>query len=117
MLGRSMNEKEAIPPARECAGATPGCDAVEEIRVITEKGPVAWFRTRMPRRSEWVIALLISLAAAWFHVFFLLHAGGLWRDEVNTINVAGRHSLGEMANDSFPILMSSIVRGWLALGL
>jgi len=60
---------------------------------------------------------LISLAGAGIHLAFLTHAGGLWRDEVNTINLAGRHSLGEIANDSFPVLMPLTVRAWLALGL
>jgi len=68
-------------------------------------------------RPDWLLAVLVTLAAVWLHVVFLLHAGGFWRDEVNTINVASRHSLGEMANDSFPILMPLVVRGWLALGL
>src|SRR6266481_3598950 len=71
---------------------------------------------RLPR-PEWVVALLLSLAAVWVHVAFLIHAGGFWRDEVNTINVAGRHSLGDMANDSFPVLMPLVLRGWLACGL
>ena len=67
-------------------------------------------------RPAWAAAVLISLAAAGIHVAFLTHAGGLWRDEVNTINLAGRHSLGEIANDSFPVLMPLTVRAWLAMG-
>jgi hypothetical protein len=67
-------------------------------------------------RPDFLLAGLVTLTAVSFHVVFLLHAGGFWRDEVNTINVASRHSLGEMANDSFPILMPLVVRGWLALG-
>jgi hypothetical protein len=57
------------------------------------------------------------LTAICLHAAFLRHAGGLWRDEVNTVNLAGLDSLGEMANDSFPILMALGVRGWLSLGL
>jgi len=50
-------------------------------------------------------------------IAFLTHAGGLWRDEVNTINLASRRSLGEIANDSFPIFMPLMVRVWSAMGL
>ncbi len=78
---------------------------------------IAWSRKPSLRRPEWVLALMLSLAAIWVHVTFLIHAGAFWRDEVNTINVAGRHSLGDMANDSFPLLMPLVVRGWLACGL
>ena len=76
-----------------------------------------WFRLKELREPEWLIALLITLAAMWFHLSFHAHAGGLWRDEANTVSVASRHSPGEMANDSFPILMPVMVRGWEALGL
>jgi hypothetical protein len=67
-------------------------------------------------RIELLLAVLASLAAAGLHFVFLAHAGGFWRDEVNTLNLAASNSLGAMANDSFPILMPLLVRGWLALG-
>ncbi len=57
------------------------------------------------------------MAVVWLHFFFLLHAGGLWRDEVNLINLSGRHSLAEMSKDSFPVLMPLLVSGWTAIGL
>src|SRR5258708_36573993 len=100
-----MNEKEAIPPIHavrpgEERDSRPEDDGVREIALPTEEGSVARFRTTILRRPQWMIALLITLAAVWFHLSFRLYAGGLWRDEVNTINVATRHSLGEMANDS-----------------
>src|SRR5262249_37484479 len=78
---------------------------------------VAWFSQTTLRRATWVAALLIAIAVVCLHLAFLFHAGGFWRDEVNTINLASRHSLGEMANDSFPVLMPLIVRGWAAIGL
>ena len=62
------------------------------------------------------MAGLITVAVIWLHFFFLIHAGGLWRDEVNLVNLAGRHSLGDMAKDSFPLLMPLIVRGWSVMG-
>jgi len=68
-------------------------------------------------QPEVLAALLISLLAVWLHLTFLNHAGGLWRDEVNVVNLGGRASLGEMAKDSFPVLMPLLVHGWTALGL
>jgi hypothetical protein len=90
---------------------------VGKTNVTDDRRGVAWFRTAILCRPEWVIALSITLAAAWFHFAFLGQAGAFWRDEVNTLNVAGRHSLQEMSNDSFPVLMPLMVRAWLALGL
>jgi hypothetical protein len=55
--------------------------------------------------------------AVWLHLTFLSHAGGLWRDEVNVVNLGGRASLGEMTKDSFPVLMPLLVHGWVAVGL
>jgi len=69
------------------------------------------------RRPEWILALAVSLAVVWLHFFFLRHAGGFWRDEVNLINLSGRHSLAEMAKDSFPVLMPLLVSGWAGIGL
>ena len=69
------------------------------------------------RQPDWILALAISLAAIWLHFFFLCHAGGFWRDEVNLINLSGRHSLSEMSKDSFPVLMPLLVSGWTAIGL
>jgi hypothetical protein len=69
------------------------------------------------RQPEWILALAATVAVVWLHFFFLLHAGGLWRDEVNLINLSGRHSLTEMSKDSFPVLMPLLVSGWTAIGL
>jgi hypothetical protein len=69
------------------------------------------------RQPEWILALIASLAVIWLHFYFLWHAGGFWRDEVNLINLSGRHSLAEMSKDSFPVLMPLLVSGWSALGL
>ncbi len=54
--------------------------------------------------------------AAGLHIYFLFHAGGLWRDEVNLINLAGLDSLHEMSQDSFPVMMPLLVHFWMGLG-
>ena len=69
------------------------------------------------RQPEWILAVAASLAAVWLHFYFLGHAGALWRDEVNLVNLASRHSLSEMSKDSFPLLMPLLVSGWTTAGL
>ncbi len=69
------------------------------------------------RHPAWLAAILLTAIIAGLHVFFLLHAGGFWRDEVNLINLAAKPSLAEMKQDSFPVLMPLLVQSWSALGL
>ncbi|MCX6893920.1 MAG: hypothetical protein NTZ16_00075 [Verrucomicrobia bacterium] len=69
-----------------------------------------------PRRAAWIAALLIAAVALALHVRFLNHAGGLWRDEVNLVNLAGHSALADFAHDSFPVLMPLAVHGWMQAG-
>src|SRR5260370_42450091 len=57
------------------------------------------------------------LVAVWFHLVRFSHAGGLWRDEVQVANLAGRSSLAEMSRDSFPVMLPVVVHGWSVMGL
>ena len=68
-------------------------------------------------RLEMAAAVVLSLVAISLHIVFVSHAGALWRDEVNTVNLAGLSSLGEMAKDSFPVLTPLMIRGWTLVGL
>ena len=70
-----------------------------------------------PRPLLWATAVLITVAAVGLHLHFLAHAGGLWRDEVNLVNIAGHSTLAEMSRDSFPVLMPLAVHGWQKIGL
>lgn len=65
-------------------------------------------------QPDWLIAAAITGLIVWVHIFFLLHVGGFWRDEVNLINLSNRPSFGEMEKDSFPILMPLLVKVWSA---
>jgi len=69
------------------------------------------------RQPEWLTAILLTALIAGLHGYFLLHAGGLWRDEVNLINLAAKPSFADLKQDSFPVLMPLLVRGWSGLGL
>lgn len=65
---------------------------------------------------EWLAAAFISVAIVWLHFHFWQNAGGLWRDEVNLVNLASSPSLAAMTHDSFPILMPLLVKLWATLG-
>src|SRR5690242_19224686 len=65
-------------------------------------------------RAEWLLAAGISLVIFYFHFHFWLNAGGFWRDEVNSTNVARQNSIAAMTHDSFPVLMPLLLHGWLA---
>jgi len=79
------------------------------------------FSKTLLRRSEWVVAGLVTVAAIWLHFFYLIHAGGLWRDEISVKNIATLPSLGQvweaLPHDHCPILFPSLVRIWSAAGL
>src|SRR5215471_14389274 len=70
------------------------------------------------RYLTWIIAGLVTLAAIYLHVLFLLNAGGLWRDEANLVHLSLMPSLPEvwhnLPHDSCPILTHLVVRAWSA---
>ena len=71
--------------------------------------------------TETAVALVGTVFAVVLLVLAAMHAGPLWRDEVNTANVAQMPSLKElwnnMAFESFPPLWPLLLRGWSFLGL
>ena len=73
------------------------------------------------RQMEWIVAILATVAAVWLHFFYLIHAGGLWRDELCVKNIATLPSFGQvweaLPHDHCPILFPSLVRIWSAAGL
>ena len=72
-------------------------------------------------RAGWLLALVITGEAMLLHFFSWSVAGGLWRDELVTLNIATlptwRDMFGAVMNDSFPGGFHVVVRIWLALGL
>gem|GEM_PF-649048 len=81
--------------------------------------------TSLPRPPKLGIEAVVALAGTAFSAILLvltaMHAGPLWRDETNTINVAQMPSLKELWNnmpfESFPPLWPLLLRGWSFLGL
>lgn len=72
-------------------------------------------------RTELALGLVLTLVILALHVAVAARGGPLWRDEVNTVNLARTPSLAAMLAhnhyDSFPVLFSIVLRGWMALGL
>ncbi len=79
--------------------------------------PLSGLEASLPRRSsEYFWAAVITVAVVALHVYFIGQAGGLWRDEVNSVNVA-QGSWSNITHDSFPILFPFLLRLWSAFGL
>lgn len=72
-------------------------------------------------RVERNIALILTAVIAIIQVFFAFHAGGLWRDEVNTVALATMPSISQvwenLEYDSFPLLWILFVRTFTFVGL
>src|SRR5882724_5519479 len=68
------------------------------------------------RYSNWIAAAVVTLCAVYLHALFFLNAGGLWRDEIELVNLSVLPSFSEMwqklPHDSCPILMHLVVRAW-----
>jgi hypothetical protein len=69
------------------------------------------------------ICLAIALSAAWiaFDIRFFLHAGALWRDEVNSVNLSNSPTIANiwqnLQDDSFPMLWFLVLRFWIHVGI
>src|SRR5579871_4665679 len=70
-----------------------------------------------PSRSpDWWLAVCATVAVIVLHFYFLAQIGGLYRDEVSSINLA-KGDLANISHDSFPVLFPLVLRGWNGLGL
>jgi hypothetical protein len=63
-----------------------------------------------------MFAVALTAAIVLLHLYFLGRAGGLFRDEVNSLNLA-RGAWAGMSHDSFPVLFPFLLRMWNGLGL
>jgi hypothetical protein len=73
------------------------------------------------RRLEWITGLLVAGLIVVLHFVNWRHAGGFWRDEAAAVNLALFPSFGEIwshiEHESFPLLLTLLLRGWDAIGL
>lgn len=70
--------------------------------------------------AEWGLAILLTGLSLYLHILFFTHAGGLWRDEVNSVRFASmptlRAAYESLRYDSFPLLSTVLLRGWIGAG-
>ena len=86
--------------------------------------------TSMPERSrlwkslslerlEWIVAIILSTTVLFLLTVRVTHAGGLWRDECESIQLAQMPRfadiLANLGHYSFPVLFTLILRGYTAL--
>src|SRR3954469_2010857 len=75
---------------------------------------------RLARSVDLGLGCALALAAVWLRVEYVRHAGPLWRDEIDSVNVAARATLGDVLAhqqlDSFPIGWVTALHAWLASG-
>lgn len=69
---------------------------------------------------EKVVFAVLLICAIVLHIKVFMHSGGLWRDEVNTLNTSMISSFTEFWDklqfESFPALWFLILRTWVKLG-
>jgi hypothetical protein len=82
-------------------------------------------RPRSVEPSADLVEVLVSVALSVFllacHGLFFISAGGLWRDETNSVQIATMDRLSdiwpELEHDSFPLPWFLFLRAWHAAGL
>jgi len=75
---------------------------------------------RVAGRIEKVVFAVLLICAIVLHITVFMHSGGLWRDEVNTLNTSMISTFTEFWDklqfESFPVLWFLILRTWVELG-
>ncbi len=70
-------------------------------------------------RLEYALALFATVLALAMYVAYFLNTGALWRDEINSVNLASAPSVGAIFRlaefDSFPLLWTLLLRVWIAI--
>ena len=70
--------------------------------------------------AEWTLAAALVGGVIVLQVAFWTHAGGLWRDEANSVNLATVPRIGDiwdhLDGDSFPMLWLLVLRAWAWIG-
>ncbi|MDQ6911798.1 MAG: hypothetical protein M3128_02870 [Verrucomicrobiota bacterium] len=65
-------------------------------------------------RFAGIVAIVVTLACGSLHIIFGLHAGGLWRDEIGSLEIATMRTFSELwsnlAFESFPALFPLLLR-------
>jgi hypothetical protein len=76
---------------------------------------------RFAHAVEYSVAFFLAATALTMHIRYFLDAGGLWRDEISSVNLANSNPLSQaianLHHDSFPILWLLVVRFWERSGI
>jgi len=71
-------------------------------------------------KACWLAAIAMTMVAVFLHFFSMSVAGGLWRDEVGLVNIAGLPTWKEiiwgLMHDHCPFMFPAVIRMWTALG-
>jgi len=82
------------------------------------QGPSRW--DAAIRRSEFALCMEMTIFIVVCHFVFLRHRGGLWRDEIQIVNLGLSPSLADfwkdLVVDTFPALWPAVVRCWTWIG-
>src|SRR5262249_25772538 len=107
--GEQTGADKPRPDGQVVTNGRAGAD-VQAIKMAT--GSANWFH-----RLELGLGLLMSLVVVGIHLEYQRHAGGLWRDEAQTANLATLPSLGDVFakfdKDSFPGTYATIQHIWM----
>jgi hypothetical protein len=70
-------------------------------------------------RIDWIVAFVVAALIVVVHFVNMMHAGGLWRDEVAAVTLALMPSFSEIWShlelESFPLLLTLLLRLWSAV--
>lgn len=73
----------------------------------------------MIKKSEWAVAIVLSIVVVVLHVLRMIHAGALWRDEAGAVGLAMMPTAGDILQnfqyESFPILFPFALRAYTAI--
>ena len=96
-------------------------DKKHQLRAGTDGAVVKPAKEKVIKSLELALAVSLILILLILHFTVLLHSGGLWRDEANSVNISNLLSIldiwEQLPFDSFPILWLLILRGWSFIGL
>ena len=82
---------------------------------MSHVGPMTWLH-----RLEFLMASAVTVLLAGMQIRYFLRGGGLWQDEIGTVNLASMASLSEMweqlPNEKIPVFPLLLLRCWVSLG-
>ncbi len=85
----------------------------EHSDIATTLSPKA--KSDLVKRAEWTAAILLSVVVVFLCIVRATHAGALWRDECESLQLARMPMATNLEYNSFPLLFPAVIRGYTAL--